>query len=54
MAVLVWLGVLVLVAALMGVWRARAHGPRARRRALLILVVALVAVGIAWRIVHVS
>jgi uncharacterized membrane protein YfcA len=48
MAVIVWLGVIVLLGALAGVWRARTRGPRAIRQSLLIFVVALVAIGLAW------
>lgn len=51
MAILGLLAFLILLGALAGVWRARDRGPRETRMSLLVLVVALVAIGLAWFVV---
>ena len=48
MPIIILLGFVVIIAALAGVWRARARGPAAVRQSLIVLVVALVAIGLAW------
>jgi hypothetical protein len=52
MPVIVWLGVIVLIGALVGVWRARSRGPSGIRQSLLVFVVALMAIALAWYVVR--
>jgi hypothetical protein len=53
MAILPLLGFIIVVAALVGVWRARGRGAPAMQAALMLLIVALVAVLAAWYLIRV-
>jgi hypothetical protein len=53
MTILYLLGIIIVVAALSGVWRARGRGAGAMQAALLLLVVAVVAVLAAWYVIRV-
>jgi peptidoglycan/LPS O-acetylase OafA/YrhL len=52
MAVIGWLAGAVLIGALALVWQTRDRGPRATRTSLMVLVVAIVAIALAWFVVH--
>ncbi|MEO6526269.1 MAG: hypothetical protein ABIP93_06565 [Gemmatimonadaceae bacterium] len=52
MAILALLSGGILLAALAAVWRARDRGPSTKRMSLLVLLLAIVAVGLGWYIIR--
>jgi hypothetical protein len=52
MTILLLLALMVIVAALAGVWRARDRGASAMQSSIMLLVVAIVAVIAAWLVIR--
>ena len=52
MFVIVLLGIVIVIGALAGVWRARERGPQAVRQSLMVFGAAVLAIGLAWYVLQ--